>query len=74
MSVIMAGSRVNSMVRSQINAMPEYQTSCDMWFTPIIIEPISLRVVLWVDPIIDSIGLCNKTIFTNKTNSHAGNH
>lgn len=67
MSVIMAGvagSIAWYVVKSA--AMPEYQQAVICGFTPIIIEPISLRVVLWVDPIIDSIGLAIKRFFTNK--------
>jgi hypothetical protein len=46
--------------------MPGYQQAVICGFTPIIIEPVSLRVVLWVDPIVDAIGAAIKRFFTKQ--------
>lgn len=46
--------------------LPQYQQAVICGFTPIIIEPMSLRVVLWVDPIVDAIGLAIKRFFTKQ--------
>jgi hypothetical protein len=46
--------------------VPGYQQAVICGFTPIIIEPVSLRVVLWVDPIVDAIGVAIKRFFTKQ--------
>jgi hypothetical protein len=46
--------------------LPEYQQAVICGFTPIIIEPVSLRVVIWVDPIVDAIGAAIKRFFTKQ--------
>jgi hypothetical protein len=46
--------------------MPGYQQAVICGFTPIIIEPVSLRVVIWVDPIVDAIGAAIKRFFTKQ--------
>jgi hypothetical protein len=46
--------------------LPGYQQAVICGFTPIIIEPVSLRVVLWVDPIVDAIGAAIKRFFTKQ--------
>jgi LytS/YehU family sensor histidine kinase len=43
--------------------LPDYQKAIICGFAPIVIEPITLRVVLWVDPIIDAIGASIKRFF-----------
>jgi hypothetical protein len=47
-------------------ALPDYQKAVICGFAPIVIEPITLRVVLWVDPIVDAIGAAIKRFFTKQ--------
>lgn len=47
-------------------SLPDYQKAVICGFAPIVIEPIVLRVVLWVDPIIDEIGHAIKRFFTKQ--------
>ena len=47
-------------------SIPDYQKAVICGFAPIVIEPIVLRVVLWVDPIVDSIGASIKRFFTKQ--------
>ena len=46
--------------------LPDYQKAVICGFAPIVIEPITLRVVLWVDPIIDAIMTSIKRFFTKR--------
>lgn len=52
-------------------SLPDYHKAVICGFAPIVIEPITLRVVLWVDPIVDAIGSSIKRFFNkqNKTDS-----
>ena len=46
--------------------LPDYQKAVICGFSPIVIEPITLRVVLWVDPITDAIMTAIKRFFTKQ--------
>lgn len=48
-------------------SLPDYQKAVICGFAPIVIEPITLRVVLWVDPIVDAIMNAIKRFFTQKS-------
>jgi hypothetical protein len=47
-------------------ALPDYQKAVICGFAPIVIEPITLRAVLWVDPIVDAVGAAIKRFFTKQ--------
>ena len=60
----MAGSIAWYVVKD--TTIPDYQKAAICGFTSIVIEPVSLRVVLWVDPIVDAIGAAIKRFFTKQ--------
>lgn len=46
--------------------IPDFQKAVICGFTPIIIKPLAIRVVIWIDPVVDAIGGAIKRFFTNK--------
>ena len=52
-------------VVSQLN-IKDFYKAIICAYTPILIEPITLRVIVWVDPIVDACGKALKKLITKK--------
>lgn len=70
LSVLIAGSAGTlAWYVTKDTSLMDYQKAVICGFAPFVIEPITLRVVLWVDPIIDAIMTSIKRFF-NKQNKN----
>ncbi len=67
LSVLIAGSAGTlAWYVTKDTSLMDYQKAVICGFAPFVIEPIAIRVVLWVDPIIDAIMTAIKRFFTKQ--------